>query len=56
MHRGLDTMRGMQGHDPKTVHTCSFGSGRMCPGAPITLERQHFIATLLAPYLCIIGA
>ncbi|CAL5222405.1 g4764 [Coccomyxa viridis] len=36
MKRGLDAMRGLQGHSHKTAHTCSFRSGRICPGKCIS--------------------
>ena len=33
MNRGIDGMRGLQGPDIKTAHTCAFGSSRMRSGA-----------------------
>lgn len=51
MYRGLAAKRGLQGHDPKTAHTCSSGSGRMCHGVPSHCERHSFnpLAAIMAP-------
>lgn len=52
-------MRGLQGHSHKTAHTCSFRSGRICPGAPVDYELQDLVDLLLFadfPGSCLIGA
>ena len=59
MNKGLDAMRGLQGHSHKTAHTCSFRSGRICPGASVNYERRIFapLVKLYCPSgLCIMRA
>ena len=41
MNRGCDAMRGLQGPDPMTAHTCSVGSDRICHGMLADLEQLY---------------